>query len=60
MGLLDVFKTTLALKNEDTMRVGLSGFKSTTKKIEDARAGIPSISNKDIKLSDLMRRTNIY
>ena len=60
MGLLDVFKTALALKNEDTMRVGLSGFKSSAKKVEDARAGIPSISNKDIKLSDLMRRTNIY
>ena len=60
MGLLEVFKTALALKNEDTMRVGLSGFKSSAKKVEDARAGIPSISNKDIKLSDLMRRTNIY
>ena len=55
MGLLEVFKTALALK-----RVGLSGFKASSKKIEDARAGIPSISNKEVKLSDLMRRTNIY
>lgn len=60
MGLLNMFKTILAIKNDDTMRVGLSGFKSSTKKIENATASVPSIRSKDIKLSDLMRRTNIY
>jgi len=60
MGLLNVFKEILALKNENTMRVGLSSFKSNTKTVENAVAGIPSIRTKDIKLSDLMRRTNLY
>lgn len=60
MGLLDIFKETLAMKNEETMRIGLSSFKMNTKKIENATASIPSIRSKDIKLSDLMRRTNVY
>lgn len=61
MGLLNVFKEMLSIKNENTMRVGLSSFKSDNKKtIENAVAGMPSITSKDIKLSDLMRRTNIY
>lgn len=60
MGLLNVFKEILAIKNENTMRVGLSSFKSNSKTIENAVADIPSIRSKDVKLSDLMRRTNLY
>lgn len=60
MGLLNVFKEILAIKNENTMRVGLSGFKANKKTIENAVSAVPSISSKDIKLSDLMRRTNLY
>ena len=60
MGLLSIFKEIISAKNEDRMRVGLSSFKTTTKRIENATALVPSIRNKDIKLSDLMRRTNLY
>ena len=60
MGLLNVFKEIMSIKNEDTMRVGLSSFKTNTKTIENATAHMPSIRSKDIKLSDLMRRTNVY
>ncbi len=60
MGLLNIFKEIVSMRNEDTMRVGLSSFKTSTKKIENATAGIPSIRSKDIRLSDLMRRTNVY
>ncbi len=59
MGLLNVFKEIMAVKNEDTMRVGLSGFKKK-KTIENANPGTMSIRTKDVRLSDLMRRTNIY
>lgn len=55
-----MFKEMIAIKNDETLRVGLSSFKTFTKKIEDARTSVPSISSKDIKLSDLMRRTNLY
>lgn len=60
MGLLNMFKEILSIKNENTMRVGLSSFKTNKKTIEDATAGITSIRNKEVKLSDLMRRTNLY
>ncbi len=60
MGLLNVFKEIISIKNEDTMRVGLSSFKKSAKTIENATALMPSIRSKDIKLSDLMRRTNMY
>ena len=59
MGLLNVFKEIMAAKNEDTMRVGLSSFKKT-KTVVNANPGTMSIRTKDVKLSDLMRRTNIY
>lgn len=60
MGLLNMFKEILAIKNDDTLRVGLSSFKTSTKKIENATASVQSIRTKDIKLSDLMRRSNLY
>ncbi|MBR1908706.1 hypothetical protein IJ818_07200 [bacterium] len=60
MGLLNMFKEIMSAKNENTMRVGLSSFKTQAKTIENATAGVPSIRTKDIKLSDLMRRTNLY
>lgn len=60
MGLLNMFKEIIAIKSDETLRVGLSSFKTSAKKIEDARTSVPSISSKDIKLSDLMRRTNLY
>lgn len=60
MGLLNIFKEITSMKNDDTMRIGLSSFKLNTKTIENATAHMPSIRNKDIKLSDLMRRTNLY
>ncbi len=60
MGLLNMFKEMMAMRNDETMRVGLSSFRNSTKRIENATAGVPSISSKDIKLSDLMRRTNLY
>lgn len=55
-----MFKEMMAMRNDETMRVGLSSFRNSTKRIENATAGVPSISSKDIKLSDLMRRTNLY
>ena len=60
MGLLNMFKEILAIKNDDTLRVGLSSFKTSTKKIENATASVQSIRTKNIKLSDLMRRSNLY
>ena len=60
MGILNIFKEIISMRNEDTMRVGLSSFKTSTKKIENATAGIHSIRSKDIRLSELMRRTNVY
>lgn len=60
MGLLNIFKEIAAQKNQDTMRVGLSSFKTNKKTIENATAHMASISSKDVKLSDLMRRTNLY
>lgn len=60
MGLLNIFKEITSMKNDDTMRIGLSSFKLNKKTIENATAHMPSIRNKDIKLSDLMRRTNLY
>ena len=59
MGLLSIFKEVMAAKNEQTLRVGLSSFKKT-KTVENANPGAMSIRTKDVKLSDLMRRTNIY
>lgn len=60
MGLLNIFKEIIAAKNEDTMRVGLSSFRANQKTIENATAHMASINSKDVKLSDLMRRTNLY
>lgn len=60
MGLLSIFKEIMSAKNENTMRVGLSSFKTSKKTIENAVTSMPSIQSKDIKLSDLMRRTNLY
>ena len=34
MGILNIFKEIISMRNEDTMRVGLSSFKTSTKKIE--------------------------
>lgn len=59
MGLLNIFKEILAEKNESTMRIGLSGYKKP-KVVENANPGTMSIRTKDVKLSDLMRRTNLY
>ncbi|MBR2526212.1 hypothetical protein IKE67_07060 [bacterium] len=60
MGLLSIFKEIMSTKNENTMRVGLSSFKANKKTVENAVSAMPSIRSKDIKLSDLMRRTNLY
>ena len=42
------------LFEKEPQRIGLSQFKEPVEKKKDA----PSIKNKDIKLSDLMRRAN--
>ena len=60
MGIFEILKQSLSMKNDEKMRIGLSSFKTNTKKIENATALSQSITNKDIRLSDLMRRTNCY
>lgn len=44
----------LMINNKDTHRVGLSQFKDTT---VDFSINSNSITNKDVKLSDLLRRS---
>lgn len=58
MGIFEILKQSLSMKNDEKMRIGLSSFKTNTKKIENATALSQSICNKDIRLSDLMRRTS--
>lgn len=61
MSIINTIKNILALNDDITeKRIGLSSFKPMTKTIENATAHIPSIRTSEIKLSDLMRRTNIY
>jgi hypothetical protein len=60
MGIFEILKQSLSMKNDEKMRIGLSSFKTNTKKIENATALSQSITNKDIRLSDLMRRTSCY
>ena len=58
MGIFEILKQSLSIKNDEKMRIGLSSFKTSTKKIENATSLSQSICNKDIRLSDLMRRTS--
>ncbi|MBQ3311387.1 hypothetical protein IJG72_04845 [bacterium] len=62
MSIQNVIKRLLSFNKKTPRRgaVGLSCIKSATKTIENATAHIPSIRTTEIKLSDLMRRTNIY
>ena len=63
MSIQNVIKRLLSFNKKSSSNrdiVGLSCFKSATKTIENATAHIPSIRTNEIKLSDLMRRTNIY
>ncbi|MGN0018787.1 MAG: hypothetical protein ACI37S_07085 [Candidatus Gastranaerophilaceae bacterium] len=60
MSILNSIKDILSLNGSTDRRIGLSSFKTATKTIENATAHIPSIRTSEIKLSDLMRRTNIY
>lgn len=60
MGIFEILKQSLSMKNDEKMRIGLSSFKTNAKKIENATALSQSITNKDIRLSDLMRRTSCY
>lgn len=57
--LLSLFKNIISQKNEDNIRIGLSQFK-TQDALEKSLKKQVSIRNKDIKLSDLMRRTSTY
>lgn len=52
---LDFLKEIFMLKKEDDLRVGLTQFRKTNVKPLVKK---PSITNKDVKLSDLMRRVS--
>ncbi len=55
MKIFEYIKDRLSKFGKDTQKIGLAQFKtSTDKKVELT----PSLKNKDIKLSDLMRRIN--
>lgn len=57
--LFNIFKEIISRKNEDRMRIGLSQFKTPVTLDETLKKEV-SIRNKEVKLSDLMRRTNTY
>ncbi len=58
MGIFNLLKQIMLMKNDDKMRIGLSQFNAT--KIDKTVSDSVSIKNKEVKLSDLMRRTNTY
>lgn len=60
MGFLAIFKDAFGIKDEDTMKIGLSRFNLEDKSDETVTKPEISIRNKAVKLSDLMRKSNSY
>ena len=54
--IINFLKEILMIKENDNIKIGLTQFKEPV--IKSARAKTPSIRNKDVKLSDLMRRAS--
>lgn len=54
--IIKFFKELFMLKKEDNIKVGLAQFKSVTP-IEKAKSKKVAEANKEVKLSDLMRRS---
>ena len=60
MGLLAIFKDAFGIKNEDNLRVGLSSFNLGEKTQDTMTRPKISIRNRNVTLSDLMRKSNSY
>lgn len=60
MGLLAIFKDALGIKNEDNLRIGLSSFNLGEKAQDGMTRPEISIRNRNVTLSDLMRKSNSY
>lgn len=60
MGLLAIFKDAFGIKNEDNFRVGLSSFNLGEKTQDTMTRPEISIRNRNVTLSDLMRKSNSY
>lgn len=60
MGLLAIFKDAFGIKNEDNLRVGLSSFNLGKKTQDTMTRPKISIRNRNVTLSDLMRKSNSY
>ena len=56
MGLLAIFKDAFGIKNEDNFRVGLSSFNLGEKTQDTMTRPEISIRNRNVTLSDLMKK----
>lgn len=60
MGILSIFKEALGISENDSLRIGLSRFNLDGKNEEVVTRPEISIRNRNVTLSDLMRRSNSY